>query len=108
MENRSFDHFLGHLAVSLRIAIALTSVELFKATDKRINGCDTSCSNPENPLDPSSPRVPLSYDAVDGGPFDPLHDFDSITQQVYGFNKKMDDKTSPVTMNGFVANALTV
>jgi phospholipase C len=43
--------------------------------------------------------------AVDGGPTDPLHDFNSITQQVFGFAKPMGDKTSPARMNGFVANA---
>ena len=32
---------------------------------------------------------------------DPLHDFASITKQVYGFAKPMENKTAPVTMNGF-------
>jgi hypothetical protein len=48
MENRSFDQFLGHLALN----------------DSRINGVNTSVSNPLNPTDPTSKKV---YVAFDGG-----------------------------------------
>jgi phospholipase C len=50
--------------------------------------------------------VDVNYNAVDGGPDDPCHSFDCITQQIYGFKKRMDDKKAPVTMSGFVANAI--
>jgi phospholipase C len=93
MENRAFDHMLGHLGL----------------TDPRIDGLQGGKSNPQNPLDPNSPTVPAVIGAaIDGGPTDPLHDFTSITQQVFGFAKPMGDKTSPVLMNGFVANAAAV
>ena len=92
MENRSFDHFLGHLAKG----------------DPRIDGLNGSQYNPINPADPSSQKMPVNYNAVDGGPDDPCHEFDCITQQIFGFNKRMNDTTSPVHMSGFVANALAV
>ena len=63
---RAFDHMLGHL----------------HQVDPRIDGLDGTQSNPVTPSDPNSKRVPVAYDAVDGGPFDPKHDFDSITFQV--------------------------
>ena len=89
-ENRAFDHMLGHLGL----------------VNPAIDGLQTAQSNPMDPSDPSSPTVPVVIGgAVDGGPTDPLHDFNSITQQVFGFEKPMGDKTSPVLMNGFVANA---
>ena len=84
------DHLLGHL----------------KAVNPSIDGCDETCSQPLQPQNASSSRVPTNYDAVDGGPDDPCHSFDCITQQIYGFAKPMGDKTSPVKMDGFVANAL--
>ena len=59
---------------------------------------------PNDPLDPSGPQTCVQFDAIDGGPDDPAHDFDSITQQVYGYAKP-ENVTAPVTMNGFVANA---
>ena len=93
MENRAFDHMLGHLGLS----------------DPRIDGLQGNYSNPVDPSDPNSPTVPYVVGAaIDGGPTDPLHDFHSITQQVFGFNKTMGDKTSPVRMDGFVANAAPV
>lgn len=64
--------------------------------------------NPENPLVKDSPLVCVNYDAVDGGPDDPCHAFDCITQQTFGFNKSMTDKTSPALMDGFAANAASV
>lgn len=54
MENRSFDHFLGHLG----------------QTDKRIDGVSSSMSNPVNASDPNSPLVNVNFDAVDGGAFE--------------------------------------
>ena len=85
MENRSFDHMLGHLAQS----------------DPRIDGPPAGASNPVNPSSPTSPTVPAANDAIDGGPYDPPHDFDSITRQVFGFDKEMN-ATAAVTMDGFV------
>jgi len=88
MENRSFDHLLGHLGL----------------TNADIDGLQVPQSNPVDPQNASSPRVPVAYDAIDGGPSDPLHDFDSITQQIYGFHKGINESAA-VTMDGFVANA---
>ena len=90
LENRSFDHLLGHLAKN----------------NSKIDGLNGTQYNPVNPADPASEHVAVNYDAVDGGPDDPCHSFDCITQQVYGFKKAMNDTTSPVKMTGFVANAI--
>ena len=90
MENRSFDHFLGHLGI----------------TDPRIDGLQNNVSNPIDPLDPKSQAYRVNYNSQDGGPSDPHHDFDSITQQVYGFAAGVNNKTATVRMDGFVANAV--
>lgn len=64
MENRAFDHMLGHLGL----------------TDARIDGLQSPQSNPIDPANPASKTVPVSMtDALDGGPFDPPHDFNSIS-----------------------------
>lgn len=92
LENRAFDHMLGHL----------------KSQNAAVDGLTPGGDfcNPVDPTDPSNTKmVCVNYDAIDGGPDDPCHSFDCITQQVYGFNKSMNDKTSPVKMDGFVANA---
>ena len=69
MENRAFDHMLGHLGLS----------------DPRIDGLQQPQSNPVDPAQPHGPTVPYSMnDALDGGPFDPPHGFDQITFQVRG------------------------
>ena len=85
MENRAFDHMLGHLAL----------------TDPRVDGLSGPRCMPLDPAKPDGPQACVKFDAVDGGPVDPLHDFDSITKQVYGYAKPMNNKTAPVTMNGF-------
>jgi len=73
--------------------------------DSRIDGLNGSQSNPVDPSDPNSPRVPVQDNtAIDGGPFDPLHDFDSINFQLYGFHRAMN-QSAPVTMSGFLADA---
>ena len=85
MENRAFDHMLGHLGLA----------------NPDIDGLQGNYSNPTDPSDPNSPTVPVVIGgAIDGGPTDPLHDFNSITQQVFGFAKPMANKTAPVLMNG--------
>ena len=89
MENRSFDHFLGHL----------------KSQNPAINGLDGTQGNPVNPAVPNSPFVPVNNDAVDGGPVDPCHSFECIVQQVYGFAKPVANRTAPVRMNGFASIA---
>lgn len=89
MENRSFDHMLGHLGL----------------TDSRVDGLQGNYSIPVNSTNPSSPLVsPSIFDAVDGGPVDPKHDFDSITWQVFGYPKPMNE-TAPVRMDGFATVA---
>jgi phospholipase C len=87
-ENRSFDHLLGHL----------------KAIDPRVNGLDASSGNPLNPLDPHSQFIPVNYNPVDGGSIDPCHAFDCATQQIYGYEKPMANKSAVPRMNGFAAN----
>ncbi len=93
-ENRAFDHMLGHLS----------------AVNSEIDGLPPGVArcNPLVPSDPKSALQCVNYDAVDGGPDDPCHGFDCITQQTYGFNKTMTDKTSPVKMDGFAANAMSL
>lgn len=90
MENRSFDHLLGHLAKA----------------NPNIDGLNGSQYNPLDPSNPRSPHIAINYKAVDGGPDDPCHSFDCITQQIFGFKKAMNDSKAPVKMNGFVANAV--
>jgi phospholipase C len=86
----AFDHMLGHLAL----------------TDARVDGLSTPHCMPVNPTAPGgSKTVCTQFDAIDGGPVDPPHDFDSITKQVFGFAKPMGDKTSPELMNGFAWTA---
>ena len=52
------------------------------ADDSRIDGLNATSGCPVNPADPSSGFMLVNYDAIDGGPIDPKHDFNSITQQV--------------------------
>ena len=89
-ENRAFDHFLGHLGLN----------------DTRVNGVSTAQSNPLNPADPASAVIHVAFDAPDGGPSDPKHDFNSVTQQIYGFAAGPNNKTAVGKMNGFVVNAV--
>ena len=92
MENRSFDHLLGHLMASF---------------NPSIDGLDPSTMfNRNNPTDPASPKVYAHYASIDAGPDDPHHDFDSITQHIFGFHKNASDKSSPALMDGFVANSV--
>ena len=84
-ENRAFDHMLGHLSIN----------------DPRVDGLGVPRCNPLDPGVPGSAQVCVKYDAIDGGPVDPLHDFDSITKQVYGFAKPIANTTAPETMDGF-------
>jgi hypothetical protein len=91
MENRSFDHLLGHLgAPALGGFRGLSGISgLFLVpwvppkrcsnhprprrvdraracaglNDTRINGVNTTISNPLNPADPSSKRVHVAFDA---------------------------------------------
>jgi phospholipase C len=88
-ENRAFDHMLGHLGLE----------------DARIDGITLEMYNPIDPAQPSEGIVNVTFGVVDGGPADPPHDFDSITRQVYGFAKPVNDTGAKVTMNGFVATA---
>lgn len=90
-ENRAFDHMLGYLSQE----------------NPEIDGLPVGVPrcNPTNPLEKNSPEVCVNFNAIDGGPDDPCHSFDCITQQTFGFNKSMDDKKSPALMDGFAANA---
>lgn len=49
LENRAFDHILGHL----------------KSVNSNINGLSGHESNPSNPLNPHSRHIQVSFDAPD-------------------------------------------
>jgi len=87
MENRSFDHFLGRLNRLM----------------PTVNGLNGTEQNPESVSNPNSKEVPVNENAEDGGPFDPCHSFDCITEQCYGTSKP--SSSAPIVMNGFVQNA---
>jgi phospholipase C len=50
--------------------------------------------------------LPLPLPSL-AGPDDPCHSFDCITQQVYGYDKPVNE-TAPALMNGFAANAISI
>ncbi|KAJ7959798.1 Non-specific phospholipase [Quillaja saponaria] len=85
MENRSFDHVLGWL----------------KSTRPEVDGLSGNESNPLLVLDPDSPQVVVSDDAVfiDS---DPGHSFQAIREQIFGSN---DSSANPAPMNGFAQQA---
>ncbi|MCI25315.1 non-specific phospholipase C1-like, partial [Trifolium medium] len=85
MENRSFDHVLGWL----------------KSTRPDIDGLTGTESNPIKVSDPSSPKIPVSNDAVfiDS---DPGHSFQAIREQIFGSN---ESSANPAPMNGFAQQA---
>jgi phospholipase C len=85
MENRSFDHVLGWL----------------KSTRPEIDGLTGTESIPIKVSDPSSPKIPVSNDAVfiDS---DPGHSFQAIREQIFGSN---ESSANPAPMNGFAQQA---
>ena len=88
MENRSFDHYLGWL----------------KQYNNEINGLTGNEFNCVN-VSTNSTCVSVNKNGYDVGPDDPLHDFVSVTQQIYGFNKSVNDTTAMPHSNGYVWNA---
>jgi phospholipase C len=88
LENRSFDHLLGFL----------------KRENSAINGLTGNETNP--PAAENRPDVRVSDVAgdVDDLDPDPNHDFDDVTEQIFG----VPDATGPVTMSGFVRNYASV
>jgi phospholipase C len=70
LENRSFDHLLGHL----------------KASNPKVNGVDGSETNHWRPGDPASGSVAVTFDADprDQLDSDPGHDLDEVREQLYG------------------------
>jgi phospholipase C len=80
LENRAFDHMLGYL----------TNV------NPEIRGCTPeTCSNPVDPSDPNSPRVPLTYDAV-YQIASPCHEIHCVTEQIYA--------STAASNEGFISN----
>jgi phospholipase C len=71
-------------------------------TDPRIDGISPNTCQPVNTSDPTGEKVCVAFDAVDGGPVDPHHDFDSITFQVFGTADPAAG--APARMDGFVEN----
>ncbi|MDQ6669794.1 MAG: hypothetical protein M3069_03440 [Chloroflexota bacterium] len=80
-ENRSFDHMLGFVSP----AGVLTGQE----------------SNPLNPADPNSERVPVTKLAGPITPVDPNHSLEAANEQVFGASVGQPD---PPPMNGFVSS----
>lgn len=85
MENRSFDHVLGWL----------------KQTRPEIDGLTGTESNPIQVSNPSSPKIPVSNDAVFID-YDPGHSFQAIREQIFGSNRTT---AIPAPMNGFAQQA---
>eukprot|EP00518_Triparma_eleuthera_P018357 CAMPEP_0197563170 /NCGR_PEP_ID=MMETSP1320-20131121/28242_1 /TAXON_ID=91990 /ORGANISM="Bolidomonas sp., Strain RCC2347" /LENGTH=493 /DNA_ID=CAMNT_0043124959 /DNA_START=92 /DNA_END=1573 /DNA_ORIENTATION=- len=87
LENRAFDHMLGYL----------------QNVNPDIKGCTPdSCSNPEDPSDPTSAKVPFTYNAV-YQQADPCHSIECTTRQVFG----SDDDSVPPKNQGFVSDYST-
>ena len=88
LENRSFDHMLGFL----------------KRENPAINGLSGDESNPAA-LE-TRPDVTVSDDAGDVQDLDPdpAHDFEDVTEQIFGSS----DSSQPATMSGFVKNYASV
>ncbi|KAL5984428.1 NPC intracellular cholesterol transporter 1 [Asimina triloba] len=85
MENRSFDHILGWL----------------RSSRPEIDGLRGSEFNLLNASDPSSPKIPVSNDAifVDS---DPGHSFQAIREQIFASS---DTSANPAPMSGFAQQA---
>ncbi|WOL17961.1 hypothetical protein Cni_G26754 [Canna indica] len=88
MENRSFDHMLGWMKTLLGLPI---------------NGLNGAECNRRSAADPSSPAVCVSADAQYVDP-DPGHSFQAAREQVFG----SDNSSAPLSMSGFVQQALTM
>eukprot|EP01083_Nonionella_stella_P237600 833356_1 len=87
-ENRSFDHFLGHLVT----------------TNNKVDGCSPDisiCKNPMDPNNPNSPQVPVGFNAVYVQPGDPGHGISSTTNQLYSSTNN-NIHSYPAPMNGFI------
>lgn len=95
LENRSFDHLLGALAL--------------EGINNKIAGLTGTESNPADPRDPKSAAVkaaPSTQFALPFGiAFDPAHEFPDVQIQLYGpKNSKppvANAPTDPAPMNGF-------
>jgi phospholipase C len=86
MENRSFDHMLGHL----------------KATHPDVDGVTEADRCPWDPAKPHWGEVSVTFDGLDALPVDPGHEFDQVSLQVFGTAKPAAG--APARMNGFVAS----
>ncbi|GMH74952.1 hypothetical protein TL16_g06606, partial [Triparma laevis f. inornata] len=87
MENRAFDHILGHL----------------NTLNPDIDGCTPDkpgCSNPMDPNDPNSAEIPMTWNAV-YEQSDPCHSTSCSTNQVFGFNDENEANNEP-NMRGFL------
>mmetsp|Transcript_12389 Transcript_12389/g.13706 ORF Transcript_12389/g.13706 Transcript_12389/m.13706 type:complete len:490 (+) Transcript_12389:70-1539(+) len=85
LENRSFDHYLGHLA----------------KVNPEINGLHGNETCVIDPADPSKGSYKVSFDAPDVMAFDPSHGVEPVTIQVFGSMTPV----SPAPMNGFVKDS---
>lgn len=82
LENRAFDHLLGHL----------------KQINPEIDGLTGNETNPVNPGDPNSKRVPVSFDCPYDIYMNPGHSFEATEIELWGSKTKVD----PAPMNGFI------
>jgi phospholipase C len=85
-ENRSFDHLLGY----------------FNQINPNVDGLTGHETNPINTSQPNGAKVKVNDKSPDIAKFDPLHDINSVTQQIFGDYPPVS--TEP-TMNGFVQTA---
>src|SRR3990172_407005 len=88
LENRAFDHMLGHL----------------KKNNSKIDGLWGNETCPYNPTNLSEGYVKVRWNATDVSYYDPNHNLDETTDQIFGYGPQM----YPATMNGFVKNFATI
>jgi phospholipase C len=97
LENRSFDHLLGHL----------------KATDPRVEGLAGNEFNRKDPNSLTDPPIGVRRASSFVMPFDPAHEFFDVQLQLFGVLPDTDPSLPPIAnpasdpapMSGFVNNA---
>jgi len=82
LENRSFDHMLGHL----------------KKLNPNIDGADTKMTNPIDPSNPKLGKVNITFDAAFDIEMNPDHSVYGTACEIWG----SQTFTDPAPMNGFV------
>src|SRR5206468_11453508 len=97
LENRSFDHLLGHL----------------KATNPKVAGLVGNEFNRKDPNSSSDPQIVVRRASSFLMAFDPAYEFFDVQLQLFGMMKDTDTSlppianlpTNPAPMSGFVCSA---